>query len=107
MQMRASMNQEEYEEQIMLMAAGTSTSPECLRLINLNKVKTQKLLKDRARENFFLANLSAKLGNIDSDINPLRDYLQPCKKFKSDPLVKNIYSASQTANINDRLKCIC
>ena len=61
LQMRATLDKDEYENQLMLMLAGASTSPECLQLINSNKEKTLKLIKDRARENFYLANLGANM----------------------------------------------
>ena len=111
MQMRATLDKDEYENQLALMLAGASTSSECLHLINLNKEKTLKLIKDRARENFYLANLGANMCKSNNKVVKCPVALQPPYTRKNphnrtNPIHTKSVSGSQMIGMNKRVNIL-
>ena len=112
MQMLVTLDKDEYENQLALMLAGASTSSECLHLINLNKEKTLKLIKDRARENFYLANLGANLCKSNEKVVKCPVALQPpyTNKKQQIPINTNYDNhqilGSQMISMNKRVNIL-
>ena len=98
--MRANTSLEEYEEMVMLVNAGMSTSEPVMQLFHGMKQKTIKLDEERKRENRFLANFMQKIGNVDKTDIALQSKNNPCINFRQFFMVKNNVSGNKVLGHN-------